>query len=384
MAVGFCSLGCVAEAERVADFCVALLYNLKENVPLEPGAPGDALAEYDSLETVQALEDALLAGGHRVIALEGDLNLYETLRRRREDIDIAFNICEGHQGDSRESQVPFLLEMLGIPYTGSRVLAHAISLDKPICKRVLRDYGLPTAPFQVFHRSDEPLDSQLQFPLFVKPSHEGTGMGISARSVVEDEAALRERVRWVIRRYQQAALVEVYLPGREFAVGVLGNGRVSGLPPPSEFYNEAGFHVFPVLELDTSTCLGEDRGVYNTGAKSVGLGQPGAPLCLCPAPIDATLEWELKRLAVAAFQAIGALDVSRVDFRLDAKGQPQIMEINTLPGLTSGFSDLCLMAEAEGMHYTALINEILNLAANRWELICDLGMSSCPADMAWL
>jgi D-alanine-D-alanine ligase len=129
---------------------VALIYNLKSNVAVAPDAPSDALAEYDSLETVQALEDALLAGGHQVIRLEGDETLLDTVRETAPDI--CFNIAEGLRGDARESQVPALLEMLGIPYTGSKVSAQAISLDKGITKRLWRDAGLPTAPFQVFRR----------------------------------------------------------------------------------------------------------------------------------------------------------------------------------------------------------------------------------------
>ena len=196
---------------------VALLYNLKRNVPLNPSAPPDALAEYDSIETIQAIEDALWAGGHQVIPLEGDETLLDTLRQVAPDI--CFNICEGYQGDARESQVPALLEMLGIPYTGSKVLAHALSLDKAATKHIWHNVGLPTAPFQVFHRGDDPLDRQLAFPLFVKPVREGTGMGINGLSVVHNQAELREQARWVIQTYRQPALVESYLPGREFTVG---------------------------------------------------------------------------------------------------------------------------------------------------------------------
>jgi D-alanine-D-alanine ligase len=364
----------------MSGFRVALLYNLKYNAPQEPGAPPDALAEYDSVETVQALEDALRAGGHQVIPLEGDKTLLDTIRQA--EPDIAFNICEGHRGDARESQVPALLEMLGIPYTASRILAHAVSLDKAIAKRVWRDCGLPTAPFQVFYHGDELLDGQLAFPLFVKPVREGTGMGINGRSVVHDEAALREQVRWVIQTYRQPALVEGYLPGREFTVGLIGNTlapgqqrwnspstalrQAQGTSSGQRLYDEQGFHLFPVLEIDSH--VGAGQGLYNTEAKSYYPGEEGAPLYLCPADIPPDLEAELKRLAVAAFEAIGALDVSRVDFRLGADGQPYLMEINTLPGLNPTVSDLCIMARAEGMLYTDLINEILNLAVERYRL----------------
>jgi D-alanine-D-alanine ligase len=352
----------------MAGFRVALLYNLKRNVPLKPDAPPDTLAEYDSIETVQALEEALQAGGHQVIPLEGDETLLDTIRQA--DPDIAFNICEGHRGDARESQVPALLEMLGLPYTGSKIMAHALSLDKAMAKRVWRDCGLPTASFQVFAQGDESLDPWLAFPLFVKPCREGSGMGINVRSIVEDETALREQVRWLIRTYRQPALVEGYLPGREFTVGLLGHTPSPG--SNSSGHRETGFHIFPVLEVDV-TPVAEAGGLYTSHVKT---DLPLAPNYLCPAPIEPALAEELGRLAVAAFESIGALDVARVDFRLGADGRPYLMEINTLPGLNPTYSDLVIMARAEGMDYVTLINEILNQALDRYGLVWDLGVFS--------
>lgn len=362
----------------MSDWRVALLYNSKHNVQVDPDAPPDALAEYDSIETVQAIEDALLAGGHQVIPLEADETLLDTIRQI--DPDICFNIAEGLRGDARESQVPALLEMLGIPYAGSKVLAHALSLDKAAAKHVWHNWSLPTAPFQVFRRGDEPLDGQLTFPLFVKPVREGTGMGINGHSVVHSETELQEQVRWVVQAYRQPALVEGYLPGREFTVGLIGNTLVPGerrWNGPSTIlrqssgqgsghclYDERGFHLFPILEIDTT--VGAVQGLYNTEAKSYYPGEERAPRYTCPADIPLALEAELKRLAVAAFEAIGALDIARVDFRLGADGQPYLLEINTLPGLNPTVSDLCVVARTEGMHYTDLINEILNLAVERY------------------
>ena len=349
---------------------VALLYNLKHNAPVAPDAPPDALAEYDSVETAEGIAEALRAGGHQVIPLEGDETLLDTLRQTSPDI--CFNICEGHRGDARESQVPALLEMLGIPYAGSKVLAHALSLDKAMAKRVWRDCGLPTAPFQVLWRGDEPLSPELTFPLFVKPVREGSGMGINDNSVVYDEAALREQVRWVVHTYRQPALVETFLPGREFTVGLIGNTLATGEYPPSALYDETGFHVFPVLEIDVSP-IAEAGGLYTSHVKS---DLPLAPNYLCPAHIDEALATELKRLAVAAFQAIDALDMSRVDFRLGADGQPYLMEINTLPGLNSTYSDIVMAARGEGMTYVDLVNEILNLAVIRYGLAWDQSLFS--------
>jgi D-alanine-D-alanine ligase-like ATP-grasp enzyme len=341
---------------------IALIYNMKHHVVVGPEAPPDALAEYDSAETVQALEDALRSRGHEVVRLEADETLVDTVRQAMPDI--CFNIAEGLRGDARESHVPALLEMLGIPYTASKVLTHALSLDKGMAKSVWRDAGLPTAPFQVFHREDEPVDGRLGYPLFVKPVREGSGMGINGNSVVRDEVALREQVRWVLQTYRQPALVEGYLPGREFTVGLIGNTLLPRERRWNDLYGERGFHLFPVLEVDAN--VGAGRGLYNTLAKSFIPGEEGAPLYLCPADIPAGLEAEMKRLAVAAFEAIGGLDVGRVDFRLGEDGGPYLLEINTLPGLNPTVSDMCIAAKAGGLPYADLVNEILHLALGRY------------------
>ena len=349
---------------------VVLLYNLKKNAPHVPGEPADAAAELDSEETAHALQEAMEEGGHQVTPLEGDVNLYPILQRMRQNVDIAFNICEGHRGDSRESQVPAILEMLGIPYTGGKILAQALSLDKAMTKRVWMSYGLPTAAFQLFEHGDEPLHPTLSFPLFVKPVHEGTAKGIDAHSVVHNQAQLQARVKSVIKAYQQPALVETYLPGREFTVGLLGNALGRGEKPLSQLYDERGFHVFPVLEIDISPLAKTEGSIYTSHIKS---DRPLDINYLCPARLDPALEIELKRLSVAAFLAINALDVSRVDLRLDADGKPRLIEINTLPGINPTISDLCIVARAEGMPYRQLVNDILALAARRSGLLDGAG-----------
>ena len=344
---------------------VVLLFNLKKNAPHSAGEPADAAAELDSEETAQALQRALEAGGHKVVAIEGDTKLYPRLQRRRGDVDIAFNICEGHRGDSRESQVPAILEILGIPYTGAKILGHALSLDKAMAKRVWMSYGLPTASFQVMQRAGEPLRRELSFPLFAKPLREGTAKGIDADSVCRNERQLRLRVTRLLADYQQPVLVEKYLSGREFTVGLLGNRLKPGEEPLSESYGREGFHLFPVLEIDTSPLDASEKGIYSNYIKSqVPLGIN----YLCPAKISKKLTAELQHLAVAAFEAIQGLDVSRVDFRLDEQGRPNILEINTLPGINPTISDLCMMARAGGMSYETLVNDILRLAARRYGL----------------
>jgi D-alanine-D-alanine ligase len=256
------------------------------------------------------------------------------------------------------------LEILGIPYTGSGVTTHAISLDKAATKQIWRDAGLPTAPFQLFRYTSQPLRADLAFPLFVKPVREGSGMGINEHSVVHDEADLRSQIAWIIDTYRQPALVEHYLPGREFTVGVIGNGLgTSGITRP-ELYEPDGYHLFPVLEIDTGK--GVVQGIYNAQAKSYAIESDEAPGYLCPADIPSSLAEKLNELAVAGFEAIGSFDVARVDFRLGADGQPYLMEINTLPGLNPSLSDIVIAAKAGGVSYDALIVEILQLALGRY------------------
>jgi D-alanine-D-alanine ligase len=346
--------------EKMDGWRIALICNLKHNVVTEPDAPPDALAEYDSEETAEGIADSLRAAGHAVITLEADTTLLDNIRQA--GVDICFNIAEGTRGDSREAQVPALLEMLGIPYTGAKVMAQAISLDKAMTKRLWRDHGLPTAPFQVFDRGEEPLARDLEFPLFVKPLREGSGKGIVPNSVVRDEAALREQVRWVVHNYRQPALVETYLPGREFTVGLFGNTLAPGELPLSPLYDDRGFHVLPILEIDLAP-IAEANGIYDSHVKS---DLPLGANYRCPAPVPESLTNEMKRLAVAAFEAIGALDFARVDFRLGANGRPYLMEINTLPGLNPTYSDIVLAARADGLLYVELVQEILSLAAHRY------------------
>ncbi len=345
---------------------IALLANTKYGVKarLTPDAPPDALAEYDANETVEGILDVLRGAGHEAFLLEADETLLPALLRERPDF--CFNIAEGLHGDAREAQVPAILEFLGIPYTGSKVLTNAISLDKGMTKMVWQAHGLPTAPFQVMSRADEPLQPGLHFPLFVKPVREGSGMGINEHSIVEDEAALRAQVDWVVRTYRQPALVEAYLPGREFTVGLVGNRLRGGERRRAGFYDARGFHVFPIEEIHVSDET--LRGVYNTLAKSYAPDDPGAPTFICPANLPAELAHTMQELTIAAFEAIGALDVSRVDFRLDAEGRPMLVEINTLPGLRPGFSDLWIVADAEGVSYETLVLEILHLAMERYGL----------------
>lgn len=345
---------------------IAVLANLKQNAPHYDGMPADAWADLDSPTTVEAICAALEAAGHRAVFLEGDLSLVERLPKLKPDL--CFNICEGHWGDSREAHVPAILEMLRIPYTGSGVLTLALTLDKPMTKRVLAFHGLPTPAFQVFERVDEPLDPDMIFPLFVKPSREGTGMGVSGSSIVRNEADLRQQLAGQLARYRQPILVERFIAGREVTVGAIGNLRppVARRVPDDEQARRVmhGLRFLPPLEVDFAAYPASEGGVYTNRMKTEWANDFHYR---CPADLPAELVEQLNWLTAATFRVTGCADVARVDFRLDANAhdQPYILEVNPLPGLYPGLSDLVLEADAQGMTYAELIDAIVQAACVR-------------------
>jgi len=345
---------------------IAVLANIKDDHEPKPqGVPPDAFADFDHIETVELLRAALESDGHTSVFIPADRNLPFALRDEKPDI--CFNIAEGLGGDAREAQVPALLEMLDIPYTGSRVLTNGISLDKTLTKRIWRDRRLPVAPFQELTSGEEAIRPELKFPLFVKPAREGTGMGVDMKAIVHNEKELRERTQYIINIYHQPALVETFLPGREFTVGIMGRADAKLFARHPEWYEKDGFHRFPVLELDSSRSV--TPLVYSNKAKSKDVGEEGAPGYICPAQIEPELEKKLKYFALRAHLLLNALDVSRTDIRLDEDGNPRVMEINTLPGLTPEYSDLCLQAKSEGIRYEDLVLDILYLGASRWGML---------------
>ncbi|HYG59643.1 MAG TPA: ATP-grasp domain-containing protein [Symbiobacteriaceae bacterium] len=330
---------------------VGLMYNLGKYEQPEEGEPPDVHAELDSDQTIMAVAAALASAGHTVLRIEGDEEAYLKLRERRPDI--VFNMCEGLRGESRESQIPAMLELLGIPYTGSGVLPLALSLDKATAKKMFLFHGVPTPAFRAI-APGEPVDCQgLRFPLFVKPALEGSSMGISPRSRVDTPAELLERVLHVHQWYRQPALVEEFLEGREFTVGLVGN--------------ETPF-IFPIMEINYSLVPRNHGEVYSYQFKKE---WDGDEFYLCPAPISHALETVLKQTALNAVRALGCRDVARVDIRLNAEGEPSVLEVNPLPGLSPGFSDLCRQAEKAGWTYAELVNGILEAAVQRYQEVQD-------------
>ncbi len=358
---------------------IAVLANLKVNAPHWEGMPADQWDDLDSEKTVNNIIRALESAGHEAIFLEASVlppfSLIERLTTYKPDI--CFNIAESHFGDGREAQVPALLEMLRIPYTGSQVMTLALALDKPMTKRVLAYHELPTPEFQVFERSDEPVcddladeDGHLRFPLFLKPSREGTSMGVSSESIVTSVEQLRARLGQMIARYNEPILCEHYISGREVMVGMLGNLR----PTDARRLSERTFSgdlpdtltFLPIIEFEP-THADTEGDVYTSRMKT---DLADDYRYQCPARLEPELEHQLLALAGATFRVTGCKDVARVDFRIDREtGQPYILEINPLPGLNPGFSDLCLQTDAAGWAYERLINSILENALARYGIV---------------
>ena len=356
---------------------IAILANLKKNAPTWEGMTPDQWDDLDSLKTIEAISRALEAGGHEVAFMEASIHPPFNLVERLADYqpDLCFNIAESHFGDGREAQIPALLEMLRIPYTGSRVLTLALTLDKPMTKRVLAYHGLPTPEFQVFEAADATLDAdlideqgELRFPMFVKPSREGTGMGVSAESIVSSVADLRAQVGKQLERYNQPILVERYIKGREVTVGMVGNlhpiaaRRLDENTAPAVL--PEGLTFFPVLEVNLAAYPESEAGLY-TNKMKVEMAEDFR--YVCPAHLEPEQVEALNKLAAAVFRVTGSYDVARVDFRLaeDEGLEPYILEINPLPGLNPTYSDLCIEAKAAGWSYERLINTIVELALER-------------------
>jgi D-alanine-D-alanine ligase len=335
-------------ATRRGPLKVGFTFNVKR---IKPASTADGVedreAEYDSPTTLQAIREAIASHGHEVIDLEATPDLPMLLSTTQ--VDVVFNIAEGFRGRNRESQVPALLELLDIPYTGSDPATLSLALDKGLAKKVVRAAGIDTPNFQLMQSGRERLDKQFtRWPLMVKPVAEGSSKGVISKSVVSTEAELREVVKELVDRYKQPALVEEYIGGREFTVGLLGERRPLVLPPMEIVFTDKADKT-PIYKFEDKL-EANDRIRYEV-----------------PAKLDNVLLERLRTAARGAFMALGCRDVARVDFRMDESGRIFFLECNPLPGLTPGWSDLVLIAQGDGMDYNGLIGEILSGAIRRYK-----------------
>ncbi|MBN2446810.1 MAG: ATP-grasp domain-containing protein [Phycisphaerae bacterium] len=323
---------------------IGLVYDLRDDY-LAQGFSEDQVAEFDSVATIAALEEALRSLGYAPERVGNGLALARQLATGRR-WDLVFNIAEGLYGRSREAQVPALLEMYGIAYTFSDPLVCALTLDKAMTKRVVQSAGLRTPRFRVVSSLDDVESVDLEFPLFAKPLAEGTGKGVDSKSRVDSAEALKVVCARLLTVFQQPVLVEEYLPGREFTTAILGTGPNAAVLGTMEFTIRAGA---PATD-------------YSYQVKE----QCEHCVDYFPMPTGPLRE-QVEDLALRAYRVLECRDTGRVDIRLDAWGRPAFIEINPLPGLHPTHSDLPMIATQEGMVYEELIGRIVHSALARRE-----------------
>ena len=323
---------------------IGLVYDLRRDY-LEMGYSEEETAEFDSEDTIEQLTLTLELLGYEVDQIGNILSLVSRLATGQR-WDLVFNISEGLKGRSREAQVPALLEAYGIPYTFSDPLTLSLSLDKALAKRVLRDAGIPTPWFFVVE-SREDFNKEIfvpSWPLFVKPLSEGTGKGVDERSIVRNMDELRKRAFFIIEQFSQPALVETYLPGREFTVGILGTG--------------ASARAVGVLEV--SLLENAEQEVYSYINK-----ERCEELVEYVLAEDPEIVEEASRIALDVYRVLGCRDAGRIDLRTNGMGRLECIEANPLAGLNPGHSDLPILCAKAGMSYSQLISGIVESAANR-------------------
>jgi D-alanine-D-alanine ligase len=320
---------------------IGLTFDLKEDY-LKMGYSQEDVAEFDSVETIDALDSTLKALGFHVTRIGNIFNLVSFLNSGQK-CDIVFNICEGMYGIAREAQVPCLLDAYRIPYVFSESEILNLTLDKSLTKLLLKDAGIATAPFKVINRIEDSEQIDLSFPLFVKPVAEGTSKGIDGYSIIENSSDLKNSVAYLLDIYKQPVLVESFLPGREFTVGVLGNGEdCRAIGAMEIFLNQDAPHSI------YSYTVKKDWEKY----VSYRIAEDAAAQECC-------------ETAVKIWKIIKGKDAGRIDFRIDRNGIPNFIEVNPLAGLNPVYSDLPILSGLKGMKYQDLITEIMNSALTR-------------------
>ena len=320
---------------------IGITYDLREDY-LSMGFSEEDAAEFDTIGTIEGIEDALKSLGHQTERI-GHLRLLMKALMAGRKWDMVFNICEGFYGIGREAQVPALLDAFCIPYVFSNPLVLSLTLDKGMTKRIIRDAEIPTADFTVVKNLKEITEVSLPYPLFVKPVAEGTGKGISGESIIHTPEALRARCSYLLRRFHQPVLVETYLSGREFTVGITGTGseaRVTG--------------VMEVLLTDKA-----EQGVYSFTNK-----EEWRERCryeIAGGEIAAACE----QVALSSWNALNCEDGGRIDLRCDDKETPNFIEVNPLAGMNPVYSDLPMLSRMNGIPYNELIKRIMDSAIQK-------------------
>lgn len=322
---------------------VGLTYDLRDAY-LEAGYSEIETAEFDRAETIDSIEATLIKLGYEVDRI-GNVKQLATRLVNGDRWDLVFNICEGMHGIAREAQVPALLDAYEIPYVFSDALVCALTLHKGMTKDVVRAVGVATPDYALVHDLSDVKNISMQFPLFAKPVAEGTGKGISAQSKINSMAELRNVCRHLLATHKgQPVLVERFLPGREFTVGIIGTGRKAKALATMEIVllEQADSEVYSYRNKDEYEDLVQYR-LLKAGK----------------------LRSQIESLAVRSWRALGCRDAGRIDIRLDDQGQAHFLEVNPLAGIHPKHSDLPIMASKIGVGYDALIGRIMASAMHR-------------------
>ena len=326
---------------------IGLTYDLKERVPEPQGRPEDALEEYDSMETVEAIAKAIEGRGHAAVRLGGGRDFLN--RILAEKVDLVFNIAEGLGNfRSREAQVPSVLEMLGVPYSGSDPLCLALTLEKPLAKRLVSFAGVATPKWMVIRDAAQLAEADwgvFPLPAFAKPAHEGSSKGIRVTSRLKSTPQIVEAVKGLLEHYRQPVMVEEFIDGDEVTVGLVGNSppRVVGI-----------MRVLPRRKTD--------HFVYSLEVKR---DWESLLTYECPAQLATGVLQDIVDYSLRASEALGCRDFARMDFRISPDGIPYFLEVNPLPGLNPKSGDLPIMARKVGWTYEDLISAVLDAALQR-------------------
>lgn len=324
---------------------VGITYDLRDDYRAM-GYDEEAIAEFDSQETINAIDTTLQQLGF-ITERIGHIKHLVSCLASGQRWDIVFNIAEGIHGIGREAQIPALLDAYTIPYTFSDPLVLALTLNKAMTKQLIRDSDIPTPPFMLVTGIDDIKRCSLAYPLFAKPYAEGTGKGITASSVIRDAGELKSTCTQLLQKYKQPVLVEEYLPGREFTVGIVGSGN-----------NAKAIGTIEIILLDNA-----EKDVYSFINKEQ-----------CEERVEYRLADDITAqksadVALEAWRALGCLDAGRVDIKCDSSGNPHFLEVNPLAGLHPTHSDLPIICSKVGISYQQLLATIMHNALTRYNML---------------
>ncbi|MCJ7817870.1 MAG: ATP-grasp domain-containing protein [Candidatus Thorarchaeota archaeon] len=311
--------------------------------------------EYDPPHTIELIKHGIEAAGHEYVFIEADETVLDNLQKIRPDL--VFNRSEGLQGESRESHVPAILEMLGIPYVGANVLSTAVCLNKGWTKKVLSYHGILTPQFHIVSSLEEVDTLKFEYPVILKPNEEGSSVGINEDNVVHNLTQLKAKLKDMLGEYVQSILIEQFIEGREFSVGTLGN-------------SDGTLEVLPAVEIDFSSMPPEVGGVLGQRAKTI---LDDLSHYICPAITDNKTKKQLETISLDVCKYLEVPDFARIDFRMDKKGRIYFLEINPLPGMDfdpdeQDISFFPFMAMKADYSYDELVRRLIESAKGRYGL----------------